>query len=209
MRLYYFLFIFLTMFLGIQRIEAQDSIKNLSFNLQLNHFIDKNHEQSMYFIPFNPGIEVLFKQYLTDKMTVATGINYTYSVWNYKFSPVSRFQRNAHELAFPILFERYPNKKIILTFGCYFGWLVSRKEMNLNKNSNDWIDITDDSNNGKISKFTCDLYFDLAFQFHKKPGTNKTVLVAPFVKYKLKDNWMNEVRTKMYFGVNVKFNISL
>ena len=195
-------FLFLNL-LGQQNVTAQDTIKSWSLNLQLTHFIAKDHDHNNYFIPLNPGVEILYKHELYNKLAVLLGVNYSYSHWKYKFSSGNQARRLAHEVAIPLLFERSFGNNYFVTFGSYAGWLVSAKDEYIYNNSTDWIDTTEHTNYNETSKFTCDLYLGIGFLLKGNP--KHQIILEPFVKYKIKDNWMGEVRTKTYFGLNIKF----
>ncbi len=203
------LLFFSTLLWSQQNVTAQDTIKSWSLNLQLTHFIAKNHQkQNNSFIPINPGIEILYNYPLSSKTSVSTGVNYSFSKWR-KSAGTSQWIRYAHEVTIPLLFERYLGHKIFITVGSYAGWLVSGKIESYSKNiapwvknTGRWVDVTKYSNYDETSKFTCDLYLGTGFLLKGYP--KHQILLEPFIKYKIKDNWMGEVRTKTYFGLNIK-----
>ena len=126
-----------------------------------------------------------------------------FSVWEFKFSTHTEWRRIAHEITVPLLFEQFWGRNTSIVFGGYAGWQVSGKEENINKSSSKWIDVTKHSNYGESSRFTSDLYLGMGFLL--KGDSKHRIALEPFIKYKLKDNWMGEVRTKAYFGLNIKF----
>ena len=204
-------FIAITLFISLfahQNVAAQDTIKSITINLQLTHFIAKNQKSSRSFIPINPGIEMLYNYPLGSKTSVSTGVNYSFSKWR-KSAGTSQRIRYAHEVTIPLLFERYLGHKIYITVGSYAGWLVSGKIESYSKNialwvknTGRWVDVTKHSDYDETSKFTCDLYLGIGFLLKGNP--KHQIILEPFIKYKIKDNWMGEVRTKTYFGLNIK-----
>jgi hypothetical protein len=106
-------------------------------------------------------------------------------------------------MAIPVLFERKIGNQFRLSAGSYFGRLLAGKEENKNKFSNNkWLDVTDNTNYRESQKFTCDFYFDLKYAAGEEYFP---IIVGPFFKYKLTDNWMEQRRKKFSFGLNFGF----
>ncbi len=191
------IYILLITTLFSHNVHAQKLEDYIGLNLQLNHYISKGKDK--YFMPVNPSFEILYKKSLKDKVFLLSGINYSFSIWKHNATFSTKFRRLAHELSIPMLIEKPLGERTSITFGGYAGWLVKGKEENLNKNTTNWIDITSYTNYDESSKFTCDLYIST------KIFSGSLISFSPFIKYKLTDNWMEEVRAKTYFGLNVKY----
>ena len=100
------------------------------------------------------------------------------------------------------------NQKFFTEFGLYSGWLMIGKELYMNNiDIRDWKDNTENTNYSSSSKFSVDLYFGAGF--NHVINEKRTIRFIPFLKYKLKDNWMGEVRERISAGVKINFVIGL
>ena len=124
---------FLLIFTGI--INAREKSVSLNINTQFSFFKDKYSDNS--FIPINPGGEILYELGLNNKLTLSSGINYSFSIWKHSVGAKSTFKRLAHEIYFPVLIKLKLNQKFFTEFGIYPGWLIKGKELYINN-----IDIT-------------------------------------------------------------------
>ena len=177
--------------------------KNLLFTFQLNHYLAKDNNGE--FIPFSPGFELLYQFSLNENWTLASGFNYTISKWEDESEAgMSLWRRKAQEVFIPLFAERKIGAKSTFGLGVYPGWLLDGKEENRNKNSDGkWIDQTDYYHYDKSQKFSCDLYLDFNYRLDADPRL--AIVLGPFVKYKLTDNWMEQRRKPFSFGVNIGF----
>jgi hypothetical protein len=181
---------------------AQDRTSVLSVNPQFSFFKDNYSENS--FSPINPGTEILYEFGLTSKISLATGISYSYSIWKNSIGIKSHFKRLAHEMYFPVILKFRFIQKFFTEFGLYSGWLIQGKELYMNNiDVKDWIDNTENTNYSSSSKFSADLYFGAGF--NHVINEKRTIRVIPFVKYKLKDNWMSEIRERISAGLKINF----
>ena len=186
---------------------AQDSHGSIGLNIQLAHYISNDRGNDEYFIPINPGVELLYRHQLTKGVFLTSGVNYSFSLWKKTFATASYFRRSSHELAIPLLVEKSIGQKFFVVFGPYCGWLVNGKEESQNKNNPKWVDVTEYTNYPESSKFMTDLCMSIGWKY--KISSNRSISFAPFLRYKLKDHWMEEVRAKTYFGVNLYYVIAL
>jgi hypothetical protein len=66
-----------------------------------------------------------------------------------------------------------------------------------------WMDVTEHTNYSANNKFSTDLFLGSAYS---KPVDNKSSIdFSLFVKYKLTDNWMGEIRSKVSFGIKINY----
>jgi hypothetical protein len=204
----YFFFKILTIsifiiFIDLDNVIAQDTINRFNINIHLNHYIPKKHDWFHSYSPINPGIEILYKIPLNRKMSISAGTNYVYNLWEL-INGSSKWKRSAHELSFPLLLEHSLGHKTFITFGSYAVWLIRGKQLNINKFTTHWIDQTDRTDYNASSRFTFDMYLGLGIR--QKFATRHGVLLTPFVKYRIKDYWMDEVQAKTSFGLMISFN---
>lgn len=190
--------------LGTSNVEAQDSINGIRLNVQISHFIAS--EKHTYFDPLDPGFEIVYRRKLSRSSAVLFGVNYSFCKMNYRNSS-NGTKQSAHEVALPLMFERSIGQKAFVTIGSYAGWLVSGKVIKSHKFSSGWIDVTNYSDYSESSKFTMDLYLD--FGYIPTLAPKHPISIAPFIKYKLVDNWMEEVRAKTHFGFKVNCTFGL
>lgn len=176
----------------------------LNINVQSNFFIANDIYNDAYFFPFNPGAEILYERKLTDKIAVSSGVNYIYSIWYYSMGVKSKFKRTGHEIFIPALFNLKLKSKYFFTTGIYPGWLLKGKEQYQNvMNVKKWMDVTEYDDYNSFQKFSADLFLGAAYS---KPVNNKNSFdFSLFVKYKLTDNWMGEIRDKISLGVKINY----
>lgn len=194
-------------FLSCSNSFGQELNHAFGFNRQLAHYISNDREHDEHFMPINPGFELLYKHPLKNELSLISGVNYSYSRWKKTFATATYFRRSAHELAIPLLIEKSIGQRFFLMFGTYCGWLISGKAESQNKNNPNWIDVTKYSNYSESSRFMADLC--LSAGARQQIGSAHSVSIAPFIKYKLKDHWMKEVRTNTYVGVSIYYFIGL
>ena len=185
---------------------AQSKTSEININPQVSFYKDKYSHNS--FVPLNPGAEILYEFGLNSKISLSSGVSYSYSIWKYSVARSSFFKRPAHELYLPVIMKFKFNHKFFTEFGLYSGWLMKGKELYMNNiDIRYWKDNTENTNYSSSPKFSADLYFGAGFNQAIKE--NRTIRFIPFVKYKLKDNWMGEVRERISAGVKINFVFDL
>ncbi len=195
------LYLFLLISFNFEAI-AQDKIEKLIISSQFSFFKDKYSDNS--FIPINPGGEILYKFKLDDRLFLSSGINYSFSIW--KYGDDYFFKRLAHEMYLPFIIEFELNQKIFTETGIYPGWLIKGKELYADElNHVDLKDITKNTNYYSSPRFSADLYFGAGINYII--NDKRTIRFVPFIKYKIKDNWMEEKREKTSLGL--KFSIPI
>jgi hypothetical protein len=206
--LYSISFIFILLLLISSHSQAQDNKSKLNINFQSNFFCAKSDYQDSRYDKLNPGVEILFELFLFKKVSLSTGANYIYSIWNYSMGPVSFFREVAHEIFIPVLFNAEIKDQLGLTVGIYPGWLVEQKSLYNNKGFHSkWQDVTKYMEYSTNQRFSADLFLGVGYS---KPLTKKqSVQLLPFIKYKLSDNWMKEYRNRISFGVKVNWSVRI
>lgn len=183
-------------------------LNNLNINIQSNFFKANDKYNDAYFFPLNPGAELLYERKLADKIAVSTGANYIYSIWYYTIGIKSDFKRTGHEIFIPLLFNLKLKRKYYITTGVYPGWLIKGKEQYKNNISvKKWMDITEHTDYKAHSKFSTDLFFGAAYS---KPVDNKSSIdFSLFMKYKLTNNWLGEIRDNVSFGIKINYSFKI
>jgi hypothetical protein len=185
---------------------AQDITSVLSVNPQFSFFKDIYSENS--FFPINTGAEILYEFGLNNKISMSSGISYSYSIWKHSIGIKSHFKRLSQEMYFPVILKFEFSQKFFTEYGLYSGWLIQGKELYMNNiDVKNWRDNTGNTNYSASPKFAADLYFGAGFNQPIKE--NRTIRFIPFVKWKLKDNWMGEIRERFSAGVKISFPVGL
>lgn len=199
-------YIFIAVIIPLVTISAFAQDKSAVFNVnpQFSFFFAKNKHLDKSFNPIYPGLEILYEKEFSELLSISTGINYDYSSWNSSVGIKSHFKRLSHEVFLPVIFNADLSKNFYTSFGIYPGWLVSGKELYRNNiDIKNWIDNTANTNYSSSPKFSADLYFGAGF--NHVINEKRTIRFIPFLKYKLKDNWMGEVRERISAGVKINF----
>lgn len=190
---------------------AQESKGSLVFGGLLTHF-QRTGEMSdingFYNDLVDPGIELLYQYKVANRIYLSSGISYQYArLANWKGSR-DRFRFG--ELSIPVIAKlklisnevRYPYCSI----GLSYGKLVHPVWGSPNKGTG-W-----DDKSGKYNEYYSgqdsfvDLMFDFGmnFYFHNQNEFS----VAPFIKYRVKDNWMNYYLEDFFWGVKLNYQLN-
>jgi hypothetical protein len=186
--------------------KSQELPDKLNINIQSNFFITNGDYDRFYtyFNPINPGGEILYEMGLSKNVSLSAGVNYIYSEYYNSIGEKSHFKRQAHELFIPILFNTKLSNKIYIMTGIYSGWLAKGKLLYKNEMGiRDWIDHTKHSNYDSSQKFSADIFLGVGYILPL--NSRHSIHFSPFVKFKITDNWMGEVRNRTSFGIKVNY----
>lgn len=192
---------FLVIFSG----NAQEAKSSININAQFSNYLNE------YFSPVNPGIEFLYENQFVGPFTISAGINYSYTSWKKSIGVKSHFKRRYHEIFVPVILKAKITNEIHTAFGIYPGWLFNGKELYKGSSSTgNWNDNTHNTDYDESSKFAADLFFGLElFNFTKPNNKSHSLKFTPFLKCRLKENWLNENRDNpTSFGVKINYMIS-
>lgn len=189
-------------------LTAKEASSSLVFNFQ-SHVLLNNSKWGGSFNPINPGGEIVYRRKLNNVFSVSSGLSYIYSSWNRSVGGKSYFKRISHELFIPFVFKSKLNEKLYLECGIYPGRLINGKELYRNNiDIKNWRENTHNTNYDESPKYSIDLFFGVGLGIFESPSNKEPPFsIIPFVKYKLKDNWMGEIRTRVNFGVKLSFSI--
>lgn len=188
--------------------NAQNRPNKLNFNVQTNYFIAKKDHQGSSFNSINPGGEILYEWEFNKSFSLLTGTEYIYSTWNYSMGSGSYFKIIAHEIFIPVILNDKLSKKINLALGIYSGRLVYVKSLYTdNIISRHWINNTKHTDYYSSQKFSADLFMETGFT--ESINRNQSIKFAPYIKYKLTDNWMVDYRSRVTIGVKINLEIEL
>lgn len=194
------------------RISAQQGKSDLVVSGTLAHFIrsgEMSRMKDFYKYPVDPGVEVLYQYRLGNNSFLSSGLTYQRGrIANYKQTE-DRFRFG--EISIPVLFKQNlirSGKKIIYsTVGVSYGKML-HFDWERSTSQGEWSNVL-----GKYEEHyseknnVTDLLFDLGISF---PACAKnTIAIAPYVKYRVKDNWMGYYRDKLYYGLKISYQLNL
>ncbi len=193
------------LFLVISLGNAQDNNSSVNLNIQLSNYLNE------YFSPINPGIEILYQNKVVSLFSISAGINYSFTSWQKSVGVKSNFKRRYHEIFVPVIFKGRISNGFNAAFGIYSGWLFNGKELYKGSSSTgNWNDNTHNTGYDESSKFAADLFFGLElFNFTKPNNKSHSLKFTPFLKYRLKENWLDENRDNpTSFGLKINYLIN-
>lgn len=202
------LFIFSTM--CVVQLYAQENKSTWNINVLLAHYDRvKANELNLGNVGFNinPGLEALYKYQLRNSIFLSSGISYQYVNLISHIETSDRFQ--VGELSIPILLT-INDKSGFFSFssGIYSGrFLHSSWDKNLD---NQWVPVNTKErvHYSKKSSFM-DIYVDFAYSNSGWFNNNNVVKIAPFVRFRFKENWMEYYRTSVYYGIKFGINFKM
>ena len=185
---------------------AQDTTSYFRLNVGGTIYFQQEEKSSNYFLYPTPEIDVFYKIRYFKTLSVFTGVHYTYSYSHYDLGYKSEWRRKAHELAFPVFIEQNIGNYISINGGAAIGYLIKGKEEYRNNipAHPKWEDVTIQTDYDESSRFYIELYLDPKLKYDL--DSNNTVSISPTISYKMKDNWMNEIRPKTMFGISFQYS---
>lgn len=190
--------------------KAQEVKSDIGFNLTLAHFTGTSedmyyHPKGYYTYSIDPGIEILYRYKLSNSISVGTGASYqTGRIPAY----LDRFKFG--EISVPLLFRFVTNpagkSKVFLSTAIYAGKLLNISADNFGRI--DWHKLEMKYIQGySPNSFFVDLSLNAGVSF-KADDQNK-FSISPVVKFRVKDNWMENYRKSMYYGIIISYQLNL
>ena len=192
------------------QLHAQEQRSSWSMSAILSHY-DREKENELHLgdVPYNinPGLEILYGYKLKNALTLKTGISYQYVdlVSHIETSDKFRFG----ELSIPLLFNLEDKSgKFSFSTGIYsgkflhFSWDKELHSQWVPVNTNERVHYSD-------KNFFMDAYLDLAYSNSGMFNGNNVIKIAPFLRFRFKENWMDYYRTSVFYGIKfcVSFNM--
>jgi hypothetical protein len=192
------------------KVKAQEVKSDIGFNLTLAHFTGTSKEldyppKGYYTYPINPGIEILYRYKLTNWISVGTGACYqTGQIPAY----LNRFKFD--EFSIPLLFRFVTNpaskSNVFLSTAIYAGKILYVSADNYGKI--DWHKLELKYIQGySPNSFFVDL--SLYAGISSKALNQSKFSVSPVVKFRVKENWMENYRKSMYYGIIISYQLNL
>jgi hypothetical protein len=186
------------------KLYAQEQKSAWKLNILMSHY-DREKENELNLgdngYKINPGLEVLYCYPLKTRFHLSTGLSYQYVDLISHIEASDRFELG--ELSIPLLMT-VNNKSGYWSFstGVYSGrFLHFSWDQNLHGN---WVSVTPDERESYLKQnFFMDAYFDFAYSNSSWLKNGNAVKIAPFVRFRFKENWMDHYRTSVYYGIKL------
>lgn len=195
------LWLLLLILICVAHLYAQEPRGRWSMSAILTHYErEKENELHLGDVSYaiNPGLEVLYGYKLRAAFSIKTGISYQYVDLISNIETSDRFRFG--ELSIPFLLNvEDKTGRFSFSTGIYSGKFLNlswNKELN-----NRWIPVnTTEREHYSDENFFMDAYWDFAYA--NSGMFNKNVVkIAPFLRFRIKENWMDYYRTSLFYGV--------
>lgn len=187
-------------FVCLMQVQAQESKSTWSVNAILAHYeriTDNELFPGDIGYNINPGLEVLYNHHLQNSLSFSTGVAYQFVYLLSHVETSDRFQ--VGELSISVLITlKGKSSPWSVSTGIYGGQFL---HLNWDKNLHSrWVTVNPKEREYYSDKdFFMDAYLDLAYSY-------KGLRIAPFIRYRFKDNWMEHYRIPVYYGIKFGFN---
>lgn len=193
-------------------VNAQTSKNSLVFGGMLTHFQrsgEKSDIKGFYNYPVDPGAELLYQYQLSRVFFLSSGFSYQYgriSTWK---GARNRFRFG--EISVPVMLKlkliQGDKKNFFASVGFAYGKML-HLDWESPSSLNEWIDVPRKynehySNNDSFA----DLLLGLGMSF---PNSHQNEFeIAPYIKCRVKDNWMGYFRNNLYYGLKISYQLNL
>lgn len=192
------------------QLYAQEQRSAWSISTLLSHYNrEKENELNLGNVGYNinPGLEVLYGYPLKNSFFLSTGISYQYVDLVSHIETSDRFRFG--ELSIPVLLTINDKSGCFsFTTGVYSGRFL---HFSWDKELHDqWVPVNaKEREHYSDNNFFMDAYMDLAYSNSKWFKDGNIVKIAPFVRYRFKENWMDYYRTSAYYGIKFCINFKM
>lgn len=193
-----------------EKAKAQEVKSDIGFNLTFVHYTGTSedlyyHPKEYYTYAIDPGIEILYRHKLSNSISVGTGASYQ-TGWIPAY--LNRFKFS--EFSIPLLFKYVTNpasrSKFFLSTAIYAGKMLHISADNFGKV--DWHKLEMKYIQGySPNSFFVDLSLNVGVSLNDK--NQNEFSVSPVVKFRVKDNWMENYRKSMYYGIMFSYQLNL
>ncbi|MDP3915824.1 MAG: hypothetical protein Q8R96_19020 [Bacteroidota bacterium] len=200
--------LFLTLICFIQ-LHAQDQRSTWGISTLLSHYDrEKENELNLGDVGYNinPGLEVLYGYQLRNSFFLSTGISYQYVDLVSHLETYDRFQ--VGELSIPVLLTVKDESGFFsFSTGFYSGrFLHFSWDKRLHSQ---WIPVNPKEREQYSDKsFFMDAYLDFAYSNSRWFKDGNVIRIAPFVRFRFKENWMDYYRTSIYYGIKLGIDLN-
>lgn len=193
-----------------EKAKAQEVKGDIGFNLTFAHYTGTSedmyyHPKGYYAYAIDPGIEILYRYKLTNSISVGTGANYQSGRIP---AFLNRFKFG--EISIPFLFRIVTNpeseSKYFMSTAIYVGKILHFSADNYGKV--DWHRLETNYIWGySPNSFFVDLSLNVGVSLNDK--NQNEFSVSPVVKFRVKDNWMENYRKSIYYGIMFSYQLNL
>ena len=192
--------------------KAQGKGFGLSINGQLSHFNGKFDPVAWdvthrYEYPVDPGIEIFLLLKLNSGFSFKSGV----ALWHGRFTTVSsiknysgEFKAIFNEFALPLMIQKEFGHNYFFAGGFYTGWLSKFKFFAYDYGEAEWYDALAPE---MEKKFLIDFCIEIGK--YQMAFTRKELLLVPFFKYKIRDNWIGDFRSRINYGIKIGYKFNL
>ncbi|HET6559147.1 MAG TPA: hypothetical protein VFG54_17630 [Prolixibacteraceae bacterium] len=159
--------------------------------------------------PVDPGLEVLYQYRVGNSFFLMSGLSYQYGRISSWKEADNRFRFGEISLPFYLKQILIKSDKLSLytSFGLSYGKMLNLDWEVPNKGSG-WGDVDRQQNEHYSEKNAfADLLFDLGVSF--PVSDHNAIAISPYVKYRLKDYWMEYYRKDLYYGIKISYQLNL
>ena len=190
--------------------KGQEVKSDIEFNLTFAHYTGTSedmyyHPNGYYTYSFDPGIEILYSYKLSNSISVGTGASYQLGR-----IPAYLDRFKLAEISVPLLFRIITNpegkSKFFLSSAIYAGKILHISADNFGRV--DWHKMGMKFIQGySPNSFFVDLSFNAGVSF--KANDKNEYSISPMVKFRVKDNWMENYRESIYYGILFSYQLNL
>ncbi len=194
--------------------NAQEKKQSIGLNAILSHYMkpagsNLGLEHGYYFYPIDPGLEVLYKRKLDNKLVFGFGINYQLGRNASNVSGPRRFK--FHEFSVPVILQKELNlngKNWYLTAGIYGGKIMKVIAEHPDKYW-EWREWSDYNTLEFYSddEIFMDIYLDVQKEIFS--WQNSRLLVSPYTSFRINSSWLTNYQRNIHYGLKINYELKV
>lgn len=191
------------------KLYSQECKSMWKLNVLLSHYErQKKNELTLGDLGYKivPGLEILYSYTIKYPFLVSTGFSYQYVDLISYIETSDKFQ--VGEFSIPLLLTVDQSRSWSFSTGVYSG-----KFLHLSWNQKlhgNWTSINPKERVGySENSFFMDAYFDIIYSNSHWLKSKNGIKIAPFVRYRFKENWMENYRTSFYYGIKLGIDFKI
>jgi hypothetical protein len=206
-----YILVILFLILSSSLIFAQEKKSFVEISGMFAHYSDNsgNINTNSYPSPFiTPGIEIQYYHLLDGCFWVSSGVGYQYVSLVSDRDEIDKFQFGEISLLLGIELRlfRLKGNSFSLSSGINGGKFIDFRWTVPSKTG--WHEAPLQN----MSRYSEDNYFsDIYFNLNYQPFVNNrnNLVLSPFIKYRIRDNWINYYLEKVHFGLKIGYRFKL
>jgi hypothetical protein len=207
----FFILVILFLILSSSSISAQEKKSLVEISGMFAHYSDNSRNINTNSYPssfITPGIEIQYIHLLDSCFWVSSGVGYQYvslvsdrdEIDKFQFGEISLF------LGFELRLFNTKGNSISLSSGINGGKFIDFRWTVPSKTG--WHEALLQN----MSRYSEDNYFsDIYFSLNYQPFVNNrnNLVLSPFIKYRIRDNWINYYIEKIHYGIKLSYTIGM